>query len=112
LTGVAFPEAEGRGGLRTTLLTPSSSKKFRAAAPSTGVILSVQNSLFCDPIHRYGNRRAEEEIFCCPSTRGGKDRMLRVDRTSGRFECRGTADKSSEEGATTYVINGTKAVDH
>jgi len=35
-----------------------------------GVILSVQNSLYCDPIHRYG-RKNKRKDSCCP-TRGGK----------------------------------------
>jgi len=54
LTGIAFPEAEGWRRLRSHRLQHSSSRKFPAAA-LTGVILSVQNSLYCDPIHRFGH---------------------------------------------------------
>ena len=54
LTGVAFPEAEGGAGFDHIAYAIVIEEISRCCA-STGVILSVQNSLFCDPIHRFGN---------------------------------------------------------
>ena len=51
LTCVAFPEAEGGAGFDHIAYTIVIEEISRCCA-STGVILSVQNSLFCDPIHR------------------------------------------------------------
>jgi len=38
---------------------------------STGVILSVQNSLYCDPLHRYGTEEQKKK-FLLPYARGEK----------------------------------------
>jgi len=43
---------------------------------STGVILSVQNSLYCDPIHRYGTDEQKKK-FLAPFARGKKSAVTR-----------------------------------
>src|SRR5712691_5563064 len=53
LTGVPFPESEGGAGFDHIAYTIVIEEISRCCA-STGVILSVQNSLYCDPINRYG----------------------------------------------------------
>src|SRR6266436_2304418 len=53
LTGIAFPEAEGGAGFDHIAYSIVIEEISRCCA-STGVILSVQNSLYCDPIHRIG----------------------------------------------------------
>jgi len=37
-------------------------EEISRACASTGVILSVQNSLYCDPIYRFGTEEAKKEI--------------------------------------------------
>src|SRR5229473_5402214 len=54
LTGIAIPEAEGGAGFDHIAYTIVVEEVSRCCA-STGVILSVQNSLYCDPIHRFGS---------------------------------------------------------
>src|SRR5271165_2949378 len=70
LTGVAFPESEGGAGFDHIAYTIVIEEISRCCA-STGVILSVQNSLFCDPIHRYGMGE-QKKRFLVPFTRGEK----------------------------------------
>ena len=53
LTGVPFPDSEGGAGFDHIAYTIVIEEVSRCCA-STGVILSVQNSLYCDPIHRIG----------------------------------------------------------
>src|SRR5262249_25380789 len=53
LTGVALPESEGGAGFDHISYAIVIEEISRCCA-STGVILSVQNSLYCDPLHRYG----------------------------------------------------------
>src|SRR5258708_22873275 len=53
LAGVAIPENEGGAGFDHVSYSIVIEEISRCCA-STGVILSVQNSLYCDPIHRYG----------------------------------------------------------
>ncbi len=60
LTGVAVPEAEGGAGFDHVAYTIVIEEISRCCA-STGVILSVQNSLFCDPIHRYGTEEQNHQ---------------------------------------------------
>src|SRR3974377_2388757 len=70
LTGVAFPESEGGAGFDHVAYSIVIEEISRCCA-STGVILSVQNSLFCDPIHRYGTEE-QKKRFLLPLTRGEK----------------------------------------
>src|SRR5216683_1552258 len=48
-----FQESEGGAGFDHIAYTIVIEEISRCCA-STGVILSVQNSLYCDPIHRFG----------------------------------------------------------
>src|SRR5215470_5136791 len=70
LTGVALPEAEGGAGFDHISYAIVIEEISRCCA-STGVILSVQNSLYCDPLHRYGNEEQKKK-FLLPFTRGEK----------------------------------------
>src|ERR1700694_5112006 len=54
LTGVALPEAVGGAGFDHASYSIVIEEISRACA-STGVILSVQNSLYCDPLYRFGS---------------------------------------------------------
>src|SRR6266403_3871945 len=70
LTGIAFPEAEGGAGFDHIAYSIVIEEISRCCA-STGVILSVQNSLYCDPIHRFGTD-AQKKQFLLPFARGEK----------------------------------------
>src|SRR6266852_4424798 len=54
LTGIAVPQQYGGAGFDHISYAIAIEEISRACA-STGVILSVQNSLYCDPIYRFGS---------------------------------------------------------
>jgi butyryl-CoA dehydrogenase len=62
LTGINVPEQYGGSGLRT-LATIIAIEEISRCCASTGVILSVNNSLVCDPILRFGNEEQKERIL-------------------------------------------------
>jgi butyryl-CoA dehydrogenase len=106
LTGVAFPEAEGGAGFDHIAYTIVIEEISRCCA-STGVILSVQNSLFCDPIHRYGTE-AQKKTFLVPFTRGEKIGCYALTEPQAGSNASALQTKAAKKGDK-YVINGTKA---
>ncbi len=70
LTGIAFPEEYGGAGFDHVGYSIVIEEISRACA-STGVILSVQNSLYCDPIFRFGTDE-QKKNFLVPFARGEK----------------------------------------
>jgi len=74
---------------------------------STGVILSVQNSLYCDPIHRYGTEEQKKK-FLMPYARGEKIGCYALTEPQAGSNAAALQTKAVKKGAT-YVINGTKA---
>jgi butyryl-CoA dehydrogenase len=106
LTGVAFPEAEGGAGFDHVAYTIVIEEISRCCA-STGVILSVQNSLFCDPIHRFGNEEQKKK-FLLPFTRGDKIGCYALTEPQAGSNAAALQTKAVKKGDR-YVINGTKA---
>ena len=70
LTGVSVPEAEGGAGFDHIAYTIVIEEVSRCCA-STGVILSVQNSLYCAPVQHYGTAEQKQK-FLLPYARGEK----------------------------------------
>jgi len=106
LTGVAFPEAEGGAGFDHVAYSIVIEEISRCCA-STGVILSVQNSLFCDPIHRYGTEEQKKK-FLLPFTRGEKIGCYALTEPQAGSNAAALQTKAVKKGDS-YVINGTKA---
>jgi butyryl-CoA dehydrogenase len=106
LTGVAFPEAEGGAGFDHIAYAIVIEEISRCCA-STGVILSVQNSLFCDPIHRYGTGEQKEK-FLRPFTRGEKIGCYALTEPQAGSNAAALQTKALKRG-NKYIINGTKA---
>jgi butyryl-CoA dehydrogenase len=70
LTGVAVPENYGGAGMDHASYAIVVEEISRVCA-STGVILSVQNSLYCDPVLRFGTEDQKQK-FLLPYARGEK----------------------------------------
>jgi butyryl-CoA dehydrogenase len=70
LAGVAVPPEYGGSGMDTVSYTIVIEEISRVCA-NTGVILSVNNSLVCDPIDRFGNED-QKKRFLAPLARGEK----------------------------------------
>jgi len=106
LTGVAIPEAEGGAGFDHISYAIVVEEISRACA-STGVILSVQNSLYCDPIHRFGTAEQKKK-FLEPYARGEKIGCYALTEPSAGSNAAALQTKAIRKGDS-YVINGTKA---
>jgi alkylation response protein AidB-like acyl-CoA dehydrogenase len=106
LTGVAFPESEGGAGFDHIAYAIVIEEISRCCA-STGVILSVQNSLFCDPIHRYGTDE-QKKRFLLPFTRGEKIGCYALTEPQAGSNAAALQTKAAKQGDI-YVLNGTKA---
>ena len=106
LTGVAFPEDQGGAGFDHIAYTIVIEEISQCCA-STGVILSVQNSLFCDPIHRYGTEEQKRK-FLLPYARGEKIGCYALTEPQAGSNAAALQTKAVRKGDW-YVINGTKA---
>jgi butyryl-CoA dehydrogenase len=106
LTGVAFPESEGGAGFDHVGYAIVIEEISRCCA-STGVILSVQNSLYCDPIHRYGTEE-QRKRFLLPFTRGEKIGCYALTEPQAGSNAAALQTKAVKKGDK-YIINGTKA---
>ncbi len=106
LTGVPFPEEEGGAGMDHISYTIVIEEIARFCA-STAVILSVQNSLYCDPIHRFGTDEQKKK-FLLPYARGEKIGCYALTEPQAGSNAAALRTKAVLKGGR-YVINGTKA---
>jgi butyryl-CoA dehydrogenase len=106
LTGVTFPENYGGAGFDHVSYSVVIEEISRACA-STGVILSVQNSLFCDPIHRFGTEEQKKK-FLAPFARGEKIGCYALTEPQAGSNAAALRTKAVRKGDK-YIVNGTKA---
>ncbi len=106
LTGVAIPESEGGAGMDYICYGIMIEEIARVCA-STSVVLSVQNSLYCDPIHRFGTD-AQKEKFLVPFARGEKIGCYALTEPQAGSNAAALTTKAVLEGDR-YIVNGTKA---
>src|SRR5579872_3041357 len=106
LTGVALPQAFGGAGFDHASYSIVIEEISRACA-STGVILSVQNSLYCDPLYRFGSEEQKKK-FLAPFALGeriGCYALTEPQAGSNAAAVRTSAIRKNGE----YIVNGTKA---
>lgn len=106
LTGVAIPEDEGGAGMDHLCYAITIEEISRVCA-STGVILSVQNSLYCDPIHRFGTAEQKKK-FLEPFARGEKIGCYALTEPQAGSNAAALTTKAVLKDGN-YVVNGTKA---
>jgi butyryl-CoA dehydrogenase len=105
LAGVAVPSEWGGAGMDNVAYALAIEEISRGCA-SVGVTLSVNNSLYCDPVMKFGNDE-QKERFLKPFASGEKlgcFGLTEPQAGSDAAEQRTTAVKKG----STYVINGTK----
>jgi butyryl-CoA dehydrogenase len=105
LGGVAVPSEWGGAGMDNVAYALAIEEISRGCA-SVGVTLSVNNSLYCDPVMKYGTD-AQKERWLKPFARGEKlgcFGLTEPQAGSDAAEQRTTAKRTGE----TYVVNGTK----
>ena len=106
LTGVAFPEEYGGAGFDHTAYSIVIEEISRVCA-STGVILSVQNSLYCDPIYRYGTEEQKKRLLV-PFLKGEKIGCYALTEPQAGSNAAALQTKAVRKGDR-YIVNGTKA---
>ncbi|HEV2490052.1 MAG TPA: acyl-CoA dehydrogenase [Candidatus Acidoferrales bacterium] len=106
LTGVAFPEQYGGAGMDHVSYGIMIEEISRVCA-STGVILSVQNSLYCDPIYRFGTEEQRRK-FLLPYTSGEKIGCYALTEPQAGSNAAALQTKAVLRGDK-YIVNGTKA---
>src|SRR6185312_9853027 len=82
-------------------------EEIARACASTAVILSVQNSLFCDPVLRFGTDE-QKQRFLMPFARGEKIGCFALTEPQAGSNAAALTTKAVRAGDR-YVINGTKA---
>ena len=106
LTGIAIPEEFGGAGMDHLSYSIAIEEIARACA-STAVILSVQNSLFCDPVLRFGTA-AQRQKFLVPFAKGEKIGCFALTEPQAGSNAAALTTKAVLKGSH-YVVNGTKA---
>ena len=104
--GVSVPEEDGGTGADHISYSILIEEISRFCA-STGVILSVQNSLFCDPLHLFGTPD-QKRRFLAPCMRGeilGCYALTEPQAGSNAAALRTVAVRQGNR----YIVNGTKA---
>jgi len=106
LTGIAVPQNYGGAGMDHVSYAIVIEEISRVCA-STGVILSVQNSLYCDPILRFGTEEQKQK-FLAPFARGEKIGCYALTEPQAGSNAAALTTKAIRK-SDTYVITGTKA---
>ncbi|MHB8754581.1 MAG: acyl-CoA dehydrogenase [Candidatus Acidiferrales bacterium] len=106
LTGIAIPEQYGGAGMDHVSYTIVIEEISRVCA-STGVILSVQNSLYCDPVYRFGTEQ-QKERFLAPFARGEKIGCYALTEPEAGSNAAALRTKAVLTGDK-YIVNGTKS---
>ena len=106
LTGIPFPEQYGGAGFDHISYAIAIEEISRACA-STGVILSVQNSLYCDPIYRFGSEEQKQRLLA-PFARGEKIGCYALTEPQAGSNAAALATHAVRKGDR-YIVNGTKA---
>jgi butyryl-CoA dehydrogenase len=94
LLGVAIPQEHGGAGMDAVSYALAM-EEISAACASCGVIMSVNNSLFCDPIYKYG-------------TDDQKKRVLAPAASGKKLGCFGLTEPMSGSDAQTMVTSAEK----
>ena len=112
--GVAMPEEYGGAGM-DNLCYVLAMEEISAACASTGVIMSVNNSLVCDPINKFGDEQQKQE-FLVPLASGEKLGCFALsepdagsDAASQKTIARRDGDHYIIEGVKNFITNGPQA---
>jgi butyryl-CoA dehydrogenase len=103
--GMAIPEEQGGGGMGAVAYVLAM-EEICAACASTGVIMSVNNSLYCDPVYKFGTD-AQKAEFLAPYASGQKLGCFGLTEPMSGSDA-GTMATFAERDGAHYVLNGSK----
>ncbi len=103
--GMAIPTEYGGGGL-DTLSYAIAMEEISAACASCGVIMSVNNSLFCDPLYKFGTDEQKKTVLtaCAKGDKLGCFGLTEPMSGSDAQTMVTTAEKKGDK----WVLNGAK----
>jgi butyryl-CoA dehydrogenase len=106
LMGVAVPEEHGGAGLDNLAYAIAMEEISRGCA-STGVVMSVNNSLYCDPVMKFATPE-QKKIWLEPFAKGEKLGCFALSEPgngsdAGAARCTATLERDQ------WVLNGTKS---
>ncbi len=114
LLGVAIPQEYGGSGM-DTLSYALAMEEISAACASCGVIMSVNNSLFCDPLLKFGTEAQKQRVLV-PVARGQKLGCFGLTEPMSGSDAQTmatSAERSTEgwvlQGAKNWITNGPHA---
>jgi len=103
--GVAIPQEYGGAGL-DSLTYSLVMEEISAACASSGVIMSVNNSLFCDPVYKFGTEEQKKEILA-PCASGQKLGCFGLTEPMSGSDAQ-TMATQAEKTSAGWVLNGAK----
>lgn len=106
LMGVFQPQNYGGAGL-DALSYAIAMEEISAGCASCGVIMSVNNSLFCDPIHKFGTKEQWEK-YLKPFASGQKLGCFALSEPNNGSDAAAMLTVATRE-ADSFILNGTKA---
>jgi butyryl-CoA dehydrogenase len=103
--GMAIPQEYGGAGMDTVSYALAM-EEISAACASCGVIMSVNNSLFCDPVYKFGTDAQKKDVLT-PCARGEKLGCFGLTEPMSGSDAQ-TMATSAEKVPGGWVINGAK----
>jgi len=104
--GIAVPEQYGGAGFDHVSYALAMEEISRACA-STGVIMSVNNSLVCDPIYRFGTEQQKKE-WLTPLASGKLLGCFALSEPEAGSDAAAQKTVAERQADGSWVINGTK----
>jgi butyryl-CoA dehydrogenase len=104
--GMAIPTEYGGAGLDNVSYALVM-EEISAACASSGVIMSVNNSLFCDPLHKFGTEAQKREILT-PAASGKVLGCFGLTEPTSGSDARTMLTVGEKQGDGGYVVNGSK----
>ncbi len=104
--GMAIPSEHGGSGLDNVSYVLAMEEVSRACA-SCGVIMSVNNSLFCDPLCKYGDAWQKREILA-PTASGKILGAFGLTEPSSGSDAQTMQTVAERQGDGSYLLNGSK----
>jgi butyryl-CoA dehydrogenase len=105
LMGVAIPQEYGGAGMDTVSYALAM-EEISAACASTGVIMSVNNSLFSDPVYKFGTEDQKKRVLT-PVARGEKLGCFGLTEPMSGSDAQTMATGAEKVGGG-WVLNGAK----
>ncbi len=104
--GLAIPAEYGGAGLDNVSYALVMEEVSRACA-SSGVIMSVNNSLFCDPLYKFGTDWQKEEILS-PTAQGKILGAFGLTEPASGSDARTMKTVAERQGDGSFLLNGSK----